>query len=185
MGLLKKTRIIIAVLIILNVVLITVYGAFSNRINENNKKIENLAKDLDQQILKEQQYQSFKNILAQTEDQRDSLDSFFVLSEETVSFIQEIENLAAISSLETEITSVGSSDYINLDGETKSEKIEYLNLTINTFGNWQSNFYFLNLLENMPYKVSVNRLSLESKKDGSGQTLLWEGIFSIKVLKLK
>ncbi|HJN62991.1 MAG TPA: hypothetical protein QGH03_02050 [Candidatus Paceibacterota bacterium] len=179
----KRVKITILILILLNLILGGVYYSVFKEINKNSKQTLNLTNDFNLQLAKERQLKSFKNVTDDTVSDREKLDSNFVSSDGTVSFIKEIENLAAVSNLFIEIGSVAVEDYAR-DGRT-SEVVEILSMNFTTGGAWSDNFYFLNLIESMPYKITINDFSVNTNKGVDGKTLNWEGSTGIKVLKLK
>ena len=183
MQILNKTRNILIFLIILNLLAIGLYWFLSNQINKNTEMISNSASELNIQVAKEKQLKLSKNIIDDTEADRNKLDTFFVSRDDIVSFIQEIESLASSAGISIEINSVEVNDYV-LAGRV-SEVIEVLNLTLSTNGSWSGNFYFLNLLETMPYKIDVSRLNLQSKINSISKTTSWESFIGIEVLKLR
>jgi hypothetical protein len=179
----QKTKSLVLFLLILNITLICIYWFVSRKITNNIGQISELATELDFQLDREGQLRSLRGITKDTEADRGTLDSHFVSPEGIVSLIKEVEGLASRSRLYIEIDSVGVEDY--LIGENVDELIEILDVDLSTEGSWSSNFYFLSLLEQMPYRVSIVRLSFDAKKNTDGEVLTWEGIISLKILKLK
>jgi len=183
MKIFNKTKNILIFLIILNLSAIGLYWFLSSQINKNTEMVSNSASELNIQVAKEKQLKLSRNIIDDTEADRNKLDSFFVSSDGIVSFIQEIENLADSAGLSIEIISVEVDDYVL--NEKVDAVIEVLNLTLDVSGSWSGNFYFLNLLETMPHKINIGRLNLQARRDSKGRTTGWESIIGIEVLKLK
>ncbi|PIP86649.1 hypothetical protein COV42_00160 [Candidatus Campbellbacteria bacterium CG11_big_fil_rev_8_21_14_0_20_44_21] len=183
MGVLKKTKILIVILLILNLLVVGGYWFFTSAINKNNEIVSDLSQELDLQIAKERQLRSFKKILAETKEKREALDSYFIPAADIVSFIQEVEALSALSGIEIEIGSVDVREF--LEDETSSDRLEFLDISMTTEGSWSGSFRFLELLENMPYLIALNKFALDAKQNTEGETLYWEGALGLRVLKLK
>jgi hypothetical protein len=179
----KKTKGLIYFLITLNFGLLGLYWLFSIQVGSNISQISNLGEDLNFQLAKERQLKSMKNISRETQSERIELDSYFVSSDGIVSFIKEVEGLATLSGLEVEIDSVGTTEYFA--GEDLSEILEILGLNLRVKGEWSSSFYFLNLLERMPYQVSFDQFSLEAENSTEDEASNWKGRIGLKVLKIK
>lgn len=184
MNSLKKTKNIAIWLLVLNLVFVGTYWIFSRKIAENNNQLLSLAEELNIQLNREKQLKSLKSIVAETEEDRKRLNSFFVSKEGIVSFISQIESIADLSGGSIEIDSVGVGPFEE-EGAPKSEILEILSMNITSLGSWSDNFYFLNLLETMPFKVSIKRFSLEKEISKTESNDNWEGFFEIEIFKKK
>lgn len=181
--LIKKTKNLLTVFLILNLILVSLYVLLSMEIGKNIEKISNLSNDLSLQLAKEKQLRSFKSVAEDTLLNRAKLNSYLVANDGEVSFINKIEELINISGAETSISTVSVEAY-NQDA-VMNEYIEVLRLKLNTAGSWSENIYLLNLLESMPYRISITDLSLDAVTNSDGKNEGWEGIISLKVLKSK
>jgi hypothetical protein len=183
MNPLKTTQRIVIYLLLLNIVLIGANWFISSKVNNNNIEISNLADELNQQLIKEKQLDSFKKIAEDTTAERGKLDSYFISPNGIVSFIKEIENLAFVAGVSIGINSVEVEEY--LIKKRSSNTLELLDLELNFTGSWNNSFYFISLLEEMPYKIFIYKLDVDAQKDDQENTTGWKGLIGMKVLKIK
>src|SRR3989344_3459405 len=182
MNISKKTINLIILFLIINALLGTLSWFISDKTVENTEKIVGLNNELNQQLVKEQELKTFKEIIDDTSLDREKINSYFVSTDGSVALITEIERLADISDVSIKINSVLFTEYIGDNG--KSENLEFLNLNLNTSSKWNNTFYFLSFLENMPYKIFIDSLNFTAKKNVDGATLNWDGAMSLRILKL-
>jgi hypothetical protein len=180
---LNKTQKNATILILLNIFLLAGYLVVSGEISNNNNQISSLTEELDRSLIKGKNLNLSRRITEETAIERDKLDSYFISSNDVVSFIKEIENLANLADVSIEINSVSIGDYV--EEQKKSDVIEVLDLDINLSGSWSGSFHFISLLEEMPNKISVERLNLSAKESSNNKTTKWDGAIGLKILKLK
>lgn len=136
----------------------------------------------------EESLRSIKNLMSDTEREREQIAGFFVQSNGTVDFIETVESLGRIAGIKLETESVGVE---SLKNKTASST-ELFRLSLRTEGSWGDTMRLLSLLENMPYKISFESVKLEKISDGSDSdrgkkkaSSYWSGAFSFGVLKIK
>lgn len=124
------------------------------------------------------QSKSLSNLIQSTATDRAKLNSFFVSSDNVVTFITDLESLG------TESGSVLSIASINTDiqaGATPGTT-GHISAHINAHGSWDSVMRLLDLTENMPYDASVSHIELDNNGASvkSGQT--WSISFDVQSL---
>ena len=105
--------------------------------------------------------------LRETEDLRMGIESFFVKAGEEAFFLEKVETLAAHANLQIKI--------FNFE---KREKVLYLNFQ--TQGSFSDSYYFLSLIESLPYNLSIVKVLLREAETNGQKT--WEGRYEITLL---
>jgi negative regulator of replication initiation len=156
-----------------------VYVSFYLYINNKSEKIgENLSEI---EVLKEQhkQMENLSQTIKATEVGRAKLSSFFVDSDMIIEFLESVEDIAGNTNVDIDVSSIN-------EVETDVESVKELVLNINFEGEWSNVHHFLFLVENMPLKIVVSRLSFKEGapivEDGAAG---WRGSVTLKVLQLK
>jgi len=111
-----------------------------------------------------------------TKDKREILWSYLISDDDILDFIKSIENIANYSSTELTLSSISTADL----NEKKKDQIGYIKLHIEVKGNWINVNKALAMIENLPYEISFDSLSLnlsDKKK--------WDLSLNIKALALK
>lgn len=180
----KTTKQILAFTIILAIASIVFYVLFFNNIKEKNNMISTIINDVDTAVQKEVKLKSVKDIIKDTTDGREKIDTYFINDDEIIGFIGEVEKIGRDIGVDVEIISVSISD-----SKLQQDNIsELLDLDLKAEGQWSRIFHFLALIEKMPFKINISTINLEAiyesdnKKDSSG---IWKGFFSINAIKLR
>lgn len=183
----KTIKQILIPAIIIAIVSIIIYILFFNNIKEKNKEISIITNEIDIAIQKEIELKSIKNLIADTEDDREQLETYLIADDKIADFIEEIENLGRYAGADIEIMSVSISDN-KYEGKVQDTVSELLHLEFKADGKWSSVFRFFALMEKLPFKINISRANLEviykdaNKRISSGN---WRGFFSITVVKSK
>jgi len=106
-----------------------------------------------------------------------------------VQFIEKIEYLAKYSNLSLDVKSILLSNQ-NLDEKNNASLIENMKLNLDVKGSYSDIVYFLKFLELLPYKLYIDRVSIEKKEievmeEGLAPLDSWDGKFDLTILKLK
>ncbi len=179
--------------IALNVVIFGVYGFLFWDIRAKNIQVYELISEADRDIKKDETLRAIKLSLNNNQDFISQIDQFFVPRDGVVSFIDLLEKLGHDSGVELTIGSV------SVESETKNNNDfkEILRLKLGSEGSWQSVFYFMSLVENLPYRIEFENASLvlAGASDsilfsGNGSRVrtsdeIWEGSFEVLVYKLR
>lgn len=177
----KETKVLIAILSLANlVVLILWMGIFSftksqvadTVLKENQIKAE---------IVNQETAFLMKNDVKYGKDYENNLNSYVVASDGTSDLIKNMEDLAATSSLSSNISSI---DYVE-SGSLSSLGMELVEIDMNTTGTWKNTNLFLNLLENYPLKIDIKNTSLALVSGPASKVPQWSGDFEFTVVKFK
>lgn len=124
-----------------------------------------------------------EKILAETVDEQQKINSYILSDQDTVSFIEQIENLGKKADVTLEVDSIGTAD---LSGKQK-DQWGYLTLQISTKGSWAHIFDSMMMLESLPYQVEISNVMVEREPVDSSkkQPIIWDGHFTLSVLKSK
>lgn len=160
----KKNTAIISALIITNILLALVWSYFYFKIKEGGDRILELRKEIQIIQKNKEENKSLEALIGNIEGDKNKIDKIFINEKEIINFIEEIEGLASQSNVSLDIISA---------------KIPDFNFNVN--GNFDSIFKFLVSLENMPYRIVLNRVFLQ-KNEGSGK---WEIDFTILLTSYK
>lgn len=120
---------------------------------------------------------SLRFIVKDTEDKRLQLLTFLLPGDAEVSFIGQIENLAKNSGLGVKINSVSS-----VAGDT--DKTKTLQMQTETTGSWNNIMYFLNQIENLPFKINIQRSTINKPVViGKPTDSAWTATIDISVIE--
>jgi Tfp pilus assembly protein PilO len=180
----KITKQILVFTVFLAFASVVFYILFFNNIKEKNNTISAIANDIDIAIQKETKLKSVKDIIKDTKQGREKIDTYFIKDDEIINFIEEIEKIGRDIGVDVEIISVSISD-----SKLQQDNIsELLNLSLEAQGQWGRVFHFLAFIENLPFKINILTMNLTAiykgggKKESSG---IWKGFFSINAIKLR
>ncbi|MBL7045136.1 MAG: hypothetical protein ISR98_00855 [Parcubacteria group bacterium] len=181
MDKLKTTKQIFMFMTILTIAVIISYSFFFYNIKEKNKMISLMTNETDAAIQREVKLRSVKDLIKDTQENRLKLDTYFVVDDKIVNFIEEIEELSRDVGVDTEVVSV------NVDEGKANNISELLKLDLNIEGKWEDVFQFITLIEKMSFKISVSQASLQVIYDNESKISsgIWKGFLSINVVKLK
>ncbi len=121
-----------------------------------------------------------KALLADTKSEQLTIGTFFLTSDRVVDFLEELEHLATSTNLESQTNSVTDASWEGLE----SSKWEALSVSLSTKGSWQNSYRFLGLLERLPYRSSITRVTLQKIEEEKGSAS-WQADISLLVLKQK
>ncbi len=169
-----KTVRLLAVAAILVIVSLSAYGITVWKINKNIGEAVALGGDIAAEAQKDRSIESIRNILRNTAAEREKIDGYFVKSDNIVDFLEKIELMGKKSGVALSFDSV----------DIPQNEKNVLRLRIGTEGNWEDSFYFLSLLENLPYKIELEKSALAkiSKTVSNVKTFYWRGDFTIRLL---
>lgn len=116
--------------------------------------------------------QDLMQTLTETKEERDSLNSRILKEENVITLLSLIETIAKEQgvALSTESLTV----------EPINEVFETLIEDVTVQGSYTSIMQLLTLLEELPYQVSVSKVSIERETTNN-----WKGAFQIRVIKFK
>ncbi len=193
-----KTKKILIASAIAALVAFVLLGSFFWVIKTQNETIAVLASEANQSSTKDEAVRSIKVSLERNKDALRSVDSFFISKDGVVDFINSLDKLGKQYGVTLNIGEVTS----EVDLKIKDDFKETLKLRLDASGSWSSVMKFLTALENLPYRIKVDQVSLglssasdkllfanasstasEVRKSGSAEE--WKGSYTISILKLR
>jgi hypothetical protein len=200
---LSNVRTLIIVFIILVLGMLAAYYYFFRQVENTGEKVSVLSNETTSLVSEESNLNSLRAVFSATTNEREKINSYFIQSDGAVDFLTTIENLATFAGLSNETQSVTTEE----DSPTSNTR-EWLHITFKTKGTWQNTYYFISLLESLPYNLVIHKIDLiatggTGTLDLSGPTLnlsnsssttptppkikssLWEGTYDFSVKKFK
>lgn len=153
---------------------IIAYGVIVLNIRKNISEADGLGINIAAESQKEANIESTRNILRGTTAEREKIESYFVRSDNIVDFLEKIELLGKKSGVSL------SFDSVDIPPEEKN----VLRVRIGTEGNWEDTFYFLSLVENLPFKIELEKSSIVkmTRIVSNIKTSYWRGDLTVKLL---
>lgn len=166
----KTTWIVLAVLILTNIFLASVYGFFMYKISLEHDNIAKSIASLTKETRRESDLQALSSVLKMTETERAKIDSYFVTEQGTAHFLENIQKLGGKAGVDLNLSDVGI------------ESKEDLRINFSAGGSFGNMYKLLELMEKTPYAISfrsfnLNKVNISSAKTGPSQP--WSGSFSI------
>jgi hypothetical protein len=184
MNKLKTTKQIFALMMVLAIAVIFSYVLFFNNIKEKNKTISLITNDVNIAVQRDIKLRSAKDLIKDTQESRSELDTYFVIDDKLVDFIEDVERISRYTGADVEVMSVNVDDNKNAENDIS----ELLKLNFEAKGEWKEVFQFLALIEKMPFKIDVSTASfrvIHSDDIEEDSPRIWKGFFSISTIKLK
>lgn len=162
----KKTKIILIVVLVLNLVLIGLYAYSFFRVKIKNEKIVVASQDLEKQLDKEGEIGNIEKIIKDTKKERKKLNAYFVTRDDIVGFTQKIESLGRISNTQLTITDLKTQD-------------DTLSFRLSSKGKFADIVYLISLIENLPFKLSINKAYINKISGDSSDGSRWNGNLNV------
>lgn len=173
----RKTTVIILSVFVAGALL--VYAGMFVKVARLNAEISEIQTKIQSQGNKEASLRLSGKTLVETQDERNSLSSFFVAEDGPVSFIENLESLARAAGVDVNIDSLSVDAWPN-------DRFEKLSVRLEAVGAWSDIYKFLILTENMPFVLNITRVLISEDTDTSGKSSgKWKLQTSFDVLKLK
>lgn len=185
MSLVHKTKKILILCIILNLLIWAAFAFFFLKIRTQTNRISDLTSEVGVDIDRDKNLRTTKAMLDENEVAISQLDSYFVKSDGVVDFINSLESMGNKNGVSINISSVS----VESDVKAKATLYETLRLKIEISGTWANVTNFIAILENLPYGVNISQVSLVSVpsalSDSGKGSVSWRGAVDFGVLKLK
>jgi Tfp pilus assembly protein PilO len=144
-------------------------------IKTQTKAASALTSTLDLSQQKNSRLNSLRSVVKDTEAKRQQLVTFLLSGDAEIPFVEQVENLAKGSGLKEKTNNIFS-----VKGDTSTTKI--FQMQLETTGSWSNNMYFLSQLENLPYDIHIQDISLNNQSGvGKASSLSWTATFDINV----
>lgn len=192
----KNKKIILAfiVSVVIIFVLLIFYFFLHSEVNRLYDELKTIRESIAEGLAKDKELDLIKSDIKNTLGDYERINSFFVSSDGLVDFIQYIENLGkglGISVITRSVTNKNGSQDTSSGGTSEGFKEEIL-ITFEVFGSLKGNLTFLDLVEHLPYKISVLGASFEkldqktAEKDvPTSNGFSYKSNISISVIKSK
>jgi hypothetical protein len=105
--------------------------------------------------------------LRSTEVDRKSIEQTFIKIGDEAHFLENIERLATSTKVEMKVFAFEKRD-------------ETLHLSMQIKGTFSRNYLFLSLIENLPYELRINKITIERLQDAGGN--IWETHYDLSVI---
>jgi len=144
-------------------------------VNNKNESFQNSQAKLVTDAQRREETQQLERLVNTLEGERILIDSHFAKSSDVVPFLDKLEEMASLVSVEAEVSSVD----VTKDNKT-------LTVGIKASGRFESLYKFLVLLENSPYELSF--LLMDIQRSGGeelnpvNKDVEWQGTFKVRLL---
>ncbi len=142
--------------------LVVVVGLFvfgMRLINVSTIETSAILGKIDQVTKKNAELNTIKKTITATEEDRAKLAAYFVTDQSIVSFLEYLESLGTLTNTDTSIITVSE------DKESSTATI-----TLSSIGSYSDTIRFIELLENMPYRMEIERFTFVTKEDPADDT---------------
>lgn len=141
--------------------------------------VSDLSQKFEQNAKQEQEMKNLANSINTLTTQTREIDSYFVAPDGDVDFIDQLENTAKVQKLDVQTNSVS----IDSPKDLTVKGLQYLVLKLNTKGSWLGTYKFLSIIPNLPYKINLDQADITLSSDKGITPPVWQGSFTIRVLK--
>lgn len=132
---------------------------YNVRDNQNTLLIKTISDLRDMENI-QANYSLYKRLLKDSETERNKVNSIIVNKNSVADFIANLEKLAKTSDVEMTKT-------VSVEKERATAKESYLKVSLRARGELARVYYFMNLIENLPYKTRIRKMILASSNTGS------------------
>ena len=164
---------ILILVILCNLVALTGYYYFFGDIEAKTKAAANLTDTIDVGQQKNSRLSLLRSTIKNTEVSRRKLSTFLLSDEAEVSFIEQMENLAKSNNLGVKTNNVSSA--------TSTDVTKVFQMQSEVTGSWNGIMNLLNQIDNLPYDVRVQSVSLNKQEQGKVSGLVWVASINISV----
>ena len=137
----------------------------------NNKK--NIYNSTESASYKEEKARVIQSIVETNKESITTLQDFFVLKGDEVKFIEQIENVAHLSGIKFEISSID----IKTDQAESFKEDVYIKIMLT--GSWKNIMSFIDKLEKMSFGVLVEKINLDANYSGN-----WSGFIDFIIFNI-
>lgn len=184
----NKTTQIAILMIALTLASFGGYMYATRYIGSLTEKTSKLKSDIELAEIKNRNLQTLQRAAQNTGDEKEKITSYFVGKDGAVSFVSEIEGLAAASNLKYTTDTIETTNLPELEGQGK----ELLHVVFTSNGSWNNTVKFLSLLESLPYSMRIEKLDFDSARlDAAAGTSTpassrsWKMTINFSVVKIK
>ena len=174
----KKFHFILILTILLSLPLIAFWLFVLNNLNNLKNENSETAKELEVTERKMRNIKNLEILFNALDEERQKIRASVILKEDLVGFIENLESLAAHAGADMQIRAI------------QIEENSYPVLNIESSGDFNEVYYFIEMLESLPYFVSFDRLTIQENspqdiarlRQGGGKEYKWTSKIDIRVL---
>lgn len=159
-------------------------GLFAHQIFKKASQAKELSASVERSRGEEKNINAIARALQETERSREKLGEYYLKKSGIVFFIERLESMGKNAGLKTIVQNV-----------SVPEKSAILSIGVDTEGSFEDTFYFLSLLEKLPYKLAIESVTMREKagagtvESATGKTegpsggmkALWAGSFTVAI----
>jgi hypothetical protein len=188
-----KTFFVVTILLIVSIFDFYAYYIISD---QDSRVVQSMS-DLDQEMKKSLNLDKVKKVVKETEISRGQIQNYFIPAGGEVGFIESLESIGRISSVEVKVDNVdlgSAKDWPGISTAAEQNTFQLVKVRLSVIGNWNNVNRYWQLLENLPYRVSFDHISLltssigsltDKKVKDSNRGPVWQIGFDVSVLKKK
>jgi hypothetical protein len=181
----SRTKQLLMLAAVMAVAAVVAYAFLFISIRDKIKAASLLLNEADAIEQKEKKLGSVEILVKGIEAERRQIHSYIVEKDDSIDFIEMIEELGERAGAPVEVTSIGIEPLLEDSGESDTGELLRLNFT--SSGSWSSLFYLLSLVESVPFNVLIEQANLENavNPENMKSSKTWEGKFSVVAVKHK
>ena len=164
---------ILILVILCNMVALAGYYYFFGEIEAKTKVATNLTDTIDIGQQKNSRLSLLRSTIKNTEAGRQKISTLLLPSESEVPFIEQMENLAKSNNLGVKTNNVSSA--------TSTDVTKVFHMQSEVTGSWNGIMNLLNQIDNLPYDVRVQSVSMNKQEQGKASGLVWVASINISV----
>ena len=153
------------------------YGVLFAMIRANGAHASDVGSNLAREVERERQLKTLATVLEDLVAERMEILSRVAEADDIVALIQSIEDLSAVAGVDLVVQNARLEE--TSSGDTKSAK--QMSAELSTAGSWSATTHFLLLLETLPVRLDMSRVSLDNIGASAEKRATWNGLFSITV----
>ncbi|MFA5831539.1 MAG: hypothetical protein WC878_06965 [Candidatus Paceibacterota bacterium] len=165
----KKINKITLLFAIADIVLISLYGLLFFTVKQTNVQTAEIYSSLYRRASDKGILLRLEKTLKETASQRALLDDYLVTPSETLTFIEQIEDLGKKSQTDVLVTSLSN----------PKKKGDPFLLDFTARGSFQNMNRLFSLVEAMPFRVSIKEISLSAEEKEKESAPIWNASFKI------
>ncbi len=165
-GKIKKTVILF---VIVDAILFLLYIGLSFSVYWRNTQTEEIYASSYQRTSDAETLKRMEKSLSDTEKQRVLLGEHLITPAQTLTFIEQIESLGKQSVADVQVTSILS----------PKKKGEPFLLEFTASGRFENIYRLFSLVEEMPYRVTIRKVTLSANPPSSGTASSWRASFTL------
>lgn len=173
----KKTKELLVIVVLLNLAAAGWYGFLLLEVKTSNENFSRFSELIETATAEGNTVHAKKELAANTGSLREKLESRLIAKEGAVDFIELLERVGNDVGARVSIESVSASE---VAGASFAEE---LRLAFTATGSWGAVTRFIGLLEFLPYRASIQHVTIA--QGGEGNEKAWRARVSLSVLKEK